>query len=322
LRKVRKSVTSWISDTAVRLAPRLSPAWLRRLENTVATWGPHTPILARHIAANMRAAGIPTPPLAAHFRWVGAHLAGALLAQRCAADTPADGLHPEMLATIAQRFTFDASWAALQGAPRPRIIMSPHICNYLLFLAAINRRVPLTVYLRHSKDPRKNAAKERWYRASGVDWVAAPASATGTLGRLRPLANALRENRTVFITPDLPQPPERGTPVRFFDRIIYLPAGAALLAARAEVDLWMLAAQPTSDGLRLTLRGPLHPPERAEWRTHAHVAMQWYADLLEHWLRDAPELWYLWGDKRWTRVWQRDPAYCATPPHAPPEGAA
>lgn len=37
--------------------------------------------------------------------------------------------------------------------------------------------------------------------------------------------------------------------------------------------------------------------------------MQWFADLFAEFLHAEPAAWYLWGDKRWTRVWHGDQRY-------------
>lgn len=37
--------------------------------------------------------------------------------------------------------------------------------------------------------------------------------------------------------------------------------------------------------------------------------MQWFASGFERFVRAQPPLWYLWADKRWTRVFRDDPRY-------------
>ena len=41
--------------------------------------------------------------------------------------------------------------------------------------------------------------------------------------------------------------------------------------------------------------------------------LQWFATSFEDFLRRQPALWYLWGDKRWTRVLRGDPRYVGLP---------
>jgi hypothetical protein len=42
--------------------------------------------------------------------------------------------------------------------------------------------------------------------------------------------------------------------------------------------------------------------------------LQIFADQATQTIRAHPELWYLWGDKRWTHVFRDDPRY--VPPSA------
>ena len=67
---------------------------------------------------------------------------------------------------------------------------------------------------------------------------------------------ALTQGRTLFITPDMPRKRDRGTPVHLFSREIYLPAGAAALAIRAQAPLFMLTARATERGQQLAVHGP------------------------------------------------------------------
>ena len=38
-------------------------------------------------------------------------------------------------------------------------------------------------------------------------------------------------------------------------------------------------------------------------------ATQEWANQFEAFVRDCPQAWFFWGDKRWTRVFQGDPRY-------------
>jgi hypothetical protein len=69
-------------------------------------------------------------------------------------------------------------------------------------------------------------------------------------------------------------------------------------------------------GRAITLRffGPRSaevPDRRRGWRQEAvRERLQWFADLFTtEFVRPHPELWFLWGDKRWTRVFRGDSRY-------------
>jgi lauroyl/myristoyl acyltransferase len=316
LRALRHWLVARVTDGALSAAPHLSPRAADRLAGVIARLGPRLPVLARMVADNMRAAGVYSAAAhRAYFAQLAGHFAGALHALRCAAPTTAGG-SPALAALAAQRVELDDSVQRLQAAlsgGRGVILVGPHICNYLLNLARLNQTAPLTVYLRYSKDRRRQAAKERWYRASGVAWISEPAGAGGPLGRLGRMAAALHAGRVLFITPDLPQKRDDGVAVRFFGREIYLPAGPALLAERTGAPLFALTAAPAGPRQRLLVHGPIDEAESGRGISARRAAvrrrMQWFAAQFEHFVRTSPELWYLWGDKRWTRVFRGDTRY-------------
>lgn len=334
-RFVLRALRHWLTEntlrTAVRAAPHLSPHAAEQIVTGLIGCGAALPPLAERIAGNMRSAGVYHPAaVRMYFRQLGQHLAGALYAMQCTIDAAddddaphADRGAPAFSARAAERIELGPSVAALADRTtdgRGAIIMAPHINSYLLFLARLNQAVPLTVYLRHSSDTRRQSWKRRWYRASGVDWIAEPPGVRGTMGRLGPMAGALEAGRTIFITPDLPQKPSAGTPVACCGRELYLPAGAALLAVRTGAPLFVLTAEPAGTRLRLHLHGP-HTPAVAgrgrDARRQCLVAhLQWFAAHLERLLTQHPQLWYLWGDKRWTRVFRNDPRYTRPLPGA------
>jgi lauroyl/myristoyl acyltransferase len=290
------------TDAALWAAPWLSVQAADRLGAALGRGGHHLPILGRNVADNMRALGVYSAAAQReYFAQVGAHLGGVLQALRGAG----------LACIVAERIALDGSVSRLRETLRSdqgAVIVGPHIVNYLLNLCRLNQELPLTVYLRHSKDARRRAAKQRWYEASGVGWVSEAADANGPLGRLGRLAAALRAGRVLFITPDLPRKRGDGTAVRFFGREIYLPAGAAALALRSGAPLFMLSAEADGPGQRLMLHGPYEDVGGADGRKAAiQRCLQWFADGLEHFLRAQTPLWYLWGDKRWTRVLRGDP---------------
>jgi lauroyl/myristoyl acyltransferase len=317
LRAARQWLTARVLDSALRVAPHLRRDTPERLARWLARWGPHTPVLARIIAQNMQAVGVyRAAAQRAHFSELAAHFAGALQALRCGARADAVEPSAELAEIAAARIELDESVGRVRAqvaTGRGAILMAPHITNYLLNLTLLNRALPLTVYLRHSKDARRRAAKERWYRASGVQWIAEPKHTYGAPGRIARMTDALRTGHVLFITPDLARKRAGGVPVRFFGREIYLPAGAALLSVRMGVPLFVQRAEWIGSRQRLVIDGPFAgdaaPRGRAQRAAAVAARMQWFADALERFLRDQTPLWYLWGDKRWTRVFRGDPRY-------------
>ncbi len=267
----------------------------------------------------MRAAGVYSSEAhRAYFAQLGRHFSGALHAVRCADEIADEGIRPTFRALVEQRVVLDDSIELLRSCIRRydgAILVGSHVCDYLVFLARLNLVAPLTIYLRHSKDARKAALKSRWYRASGVQWIAEPLGTSRALGRLGTMAAALKDARVLFITPDLARKRDDGVPVEFFGREVYLPAGPAWLAERTGAPLFMLRAELQGDRQRISIEGPYERGGNAKRRAAVQARMQWYATQLEQQLRSHPHTWYLWGDKRWTRVFRNDPAYTARVNH-------
>lgn len=317
LRRVRKWITAQVRRGAVVAAPRVPTGVIDSVIRAVARWGPWMPVVGRHVARNMRAAGVYGPDvLRDYFHNLGRHFSGALHALRCAVHTPATGLHPEMARLVAERVVLDGSVARVNEAARRGagvILVGPHVVDYLVFLARLNEVVPLTVYLRHAKRADDAEMKHAWYRAANVQCIAEPAQVGGPLGRIGRMTAALNEGRVLYITPDLPQKRHDGTPVRLLDREVYLPAGPAMLAVRTWAPLLFLTARPEGERIRLMVDGPFVPTEmgrgRAARRQAVREHLQWFADGFGEFLKRAPALWYLWGDKRWSRVFAGDARY-------------
>ncbi len=317
LRALRRSIRTRATGAAAWVAPHLSRRAVDRVRTLLACCGPHLPVIGRIVADNMRCLGLYSRDVhRAYFAQVGEHLAGALHALRCADEARDHGPSPELARIAGERVELDESVAKLHAAAaggRGVVIMGPHIAGYLIHLARLNGEIPLTVFLRHSRDERKRAAQQRWYRSSGVSWISESAAAGGALGRLGSMSKAVAGGGALYITPDLPRKRGDGLPVRFFGREIYLPAGPGMLAVRTGAPLLMLLARPSGAGVRLYVRGPFEAPPRARGRAARQAAigqrLQWFATCFEEFLTAHPQLWYLWGDKRWTRVLRGDPSY-------------
>ncbi len=314
---MRHWVVSRVTDTAVHAAPRLSARAVDRIGHIIASGGRALPVISHNVARNLRSAGLYSAVThRAYFDQLGQHFAGALHALRLADHTRAGTMGEELCHIVNERIEIDESVEMLKsaaGTGRGVILIGPHIMNYLLGLARLNQEIPLTIYLRYSKEARRRTAKQRWYRASNVEWISEPAEAGGAFGRVGHMAAALRRGATLFITPDLPRKRDDGTPVRLFNREVYLPAGPALLAARSGAPMFMLTASAIEGRQRLGVRGPYHGTDDARGRDARRASlqrrMQWFADEFGRFVRAQPALWYLWGDKRWSRVFQGDARY-------------
>lgn len=253
-----------------------------------------------------------------YFRRSAHHLAGALhiFREAPAPHTAERGMAPPLSALAVRRIILDESIQIVQNAARSGrgvVLVAPHIADYLFALARLNMVSPVTIYLRHSTDPRRQEAKRRWCDAVGLDFIAEPASATDPTSRAIRMHDALAEGRLMVITPDLPQKRDEGTAVRFFDREIYLPSGPAALSLLGDAPLIAITGRSDGAAVRLQFHGPYRaadaPAGRGSRRAAIAERMQWFATLFERFLVETPGLWFLWGDRRWARVFEGDERY-------------
>lgn len=324
-RAMRRWTTARVSDAAVAAAPLLPRVAVDAVEWSLRTAGPFVPILRGIVAGNMRAAGVFEPRhVREYFARCAAHLAGALHVFRLAGHTETHGASPsmpdELTRIVEQRIRLDDSIDRLRDAlalGRGAVILPAHTTNYLLALARVNQVVPITIYLRHSRNPRRLAAKRRWCEATGLHYIAEPASATDPTSRAVLMADALREGRALVITPDLPQKRGSGAAVRLLNRTIFLPTGGAGLALLADAPLLAATNRAEGPANRVCFHGPYDvpdPPRGRGWRPQAiQRRLQWFADIMSDFLRTDPALWFLWADNRWTRVFLDDPRYTGRP---------
>lgn len=323
LRRLRQIITHGATDAALALAPVLTPPRIDRIELIARRWAPRLPGLGDNVAANMRALGVFSPIThQRYFDYAAQHGASSLYVLRAAATGSAadlDAVHARTRATIELDSSIDWLREATAGG-RGAVIMGPHLPNFVLALPRLSEVVPLTIYMRHSRQRARHEAKLRWCHVTGMSWIIEPPSESKT-SRLAGMTAAVRDGRVVYITPDMARKRGDGTPVRFFGREVYLPAGAAVLAARAGAPLFQLISEPVGNGQRLKLLGPVLPPgadgPRESAREWINQQMQWFADTFERFVIEHPPLWYSWADKRWTRLLAGDPELVG-PPQAPP----
>ena len=311
LRDARKRLTAGVMRAAYRAAPALPSRAIDALQRGLSRYGWRLPVLSRIVASNMRAAGVyDETVLRAYFDQIALHLANGVRIFRSAQQ-------PEVISQLARdQIELDASVAALGrqlGSGQGMVIAPAHMCNYLLALVRLNERMPVCVYLRWSPDRQRIEMKRTWCRAGGLQVILEPASASDPTSRAMACVEAVRNGAALLMTPDLVQKPSAGVEVDLLGRRMYLPTGPASIAMLAEVPLVPLFGRRVEGKQMLTVREPLRVQSftRADGGRRAGIrqAMQTWADHFDDFVRHCPELWFFWGDKRWTRVFQNDPRY-------------
>ncbi|MCA9256164.1 MAG: hypothetical protein KDA33_11030 [Phycisphaerales bacterium] len=322
LRQLRRRCTSSVIHGAVFLAPFTPAIAVNYVERLMARLGPITPKLAAIVRENMIAAGVYSPEaFRRHFENVARHLTNGV-------RVLANQRRPDAVRAIARHdVQIDASVErakAVISARQGGLIVPAHCVNYLVSLVQLNQHLPVSMYLRWSKDARKVDLKRRWCEAAGFDVIIEPPRMTNPAARAELIVEAIRSGRTVAITPDLAQRTAEGVPVRWLGRIAHLPAGPASLAMLAETPMLPLFARSEANRQTLFFADPI-PVERlsrAEGGRQESVrrAMQRWTDGFDAFIRESPEQWFLWGDSRWTRVLKGDPRYSGQIP-TPPDSA-
>lgn len=297
----------------MKSAPWLGERAPDRAGRVIARLGPYLPILARQVAENMRLAGVCSErSVHDYFGWLGEHFAGALHVLRCAACEP-ESPSPAFLRLVHDRISIDSSLQSLRESIRPdrgAIILTPHINNYFMNVTRLNEEVPLTAYMRWVKDAKRQQAKEKWYHVSGADYISEPAESGGPLGRIKRMADVVNSGRSLVVLMDLTQKREDGIDARFFGREVYFPGGAVMLAIRTGAPVFVFTVRDTGRTQQIRLHGPYQADRSSGSRRElSQRLVQTFADHLADMIRESPGLWYLWGDKRWTRTWHGDPRY-------------
>ncbi|HWL95674.1 MAG TPA: hypothetical protein VNT79_19305, partial [Phycisphaerae bacterium] len=198
---------------------------------------------------------------------------------------------------------------------RGGILAPAHCANYLISLVRLRETLPISIYLRWSKDQRKVDLKRAWCEAAGLDVIIEPRDSANPMGSAMFCAEVIRSGKMLAITPDLAQERDGGTPVTIFGRTAYLPGGPASLAMVCGVPILPLFSRNREGRQILYAEAPIDVMQvsRAEGGRSEGVrrATQLWADGFMRFVRATPQNWFLWADNRWTRVFRRDAEYTA-----------
>jgi lauroyl/myristoyl acyltransferase len=208
-------------------------------------------------------------------------------------------LEREWVHDPASRDRYRAALAEGKGA----LMVCPHLIGHEVMAGSATVEFPLTVLVRKSPEPAYEALKQRWYAAMGAEVVYRPqkGSPHEGLAEITSALRVLRKNRVLALTPDLLRKPGTGIRVRLFNRDADLPAGAFFLAARTGAPLMPTFFHKEAGLYRLWTHEPLRAdPGVEQERAVAALAQRW-TTLFEAFVREHPDMWQFWLDKRWSR---------------------
>lgn len=274
------------------------------------------PIVARMAADNMRRAGVYSRQAhAAYFSQIALHITNALRLFS-SADQP---MCVETL--VRSQIDLDSSVARLKElmAEGRGVLLAPaHTSNYVLTLARLAHDVPVTIYLRWSKDRRKVELKYKWCKAAGLQVVLEPENAANPTSRAAACVEVLRSGALLAMTPDIAQKRDEGVPIQFLSHSAYLPTGPASIAMLAEAPFVPLFGRIRGKIQTLYITEPIRmemlPRNEGGRQEAVRRAMQNWSDGFGAFLKNCPEAWFMWADNRWTRVFRGDPEYAGDVP--------
>ncbi|GAF89780.1 unnamed protein product, partial [marine sediment metagenome] len=216
---------------------------------------------------------------------------------------------------VAEQFRFDESERYLHQAHEAGhgvLVLSPHLCGYPVFPRVLADRVPCSIYLRRSPDPKKRALNTLMGQAGGGHLVF-PSDNASPAERLNVAMQVLRQKRALYVTPDLPRHADKGVPVTLWDRVVYFPTGVMIMALRTGAPV-VFSTWFYRDGVyHVRFAEPRVLARRSDRQREAHEGMIAFARIMDQHLHEFPEMWWNWLDKRWTRI-------LASPPNAPVTG--
>lgn len=206
--------------------------------------------------------------------------------------------------TCQERFKLDRSFGLLEqayNAGKGVINIAPHICGYPVYPAVISSRIPCSVYLRRNKDAHKMRITETVARAGRGQLVCPPQNASRAQ-RFKVAIDVLRKGKLLFITPDTPRKPQQGVAVTIFGRTAYFPTGVFVMSMRTGAPVVPMVWHWERGAYHIRYGQPIELARGGRIKQQAQRATQKWAQSVDAFLHDYPEMWWNWLDKRWTNI--------------------
>lgn len=196
----------------------------------------------------------------------------------------------------------DAAFAEGRGV----VLTVPHWSGHELVAASIARRHPMVMLVREAPASARQARKSKWYAALGVETVLRPNRPSAMKDAVAYL-KVLKSGKMLAITPDILADDDKGVAVTLFGRAARLHGGAFTLAIAAGAPMIRISGTWQADS-SVILTFERAPPSLAGDRDAAvRAAVQDWCDWFEKRLREHPENWLFWLDKRWSCFLRDEP---------------
>jgi lauroyl/myristoyl acyltransferase len=296
LRQFRRAATQMAVRQAIA-ASAVLPAGLQgaAVRSLFALAG-SIPPLRRRVRENMRLALGDDAPAGAerlYFHRLGWFASSALAALRHGLDATA---FPGMIRFDDSVGLLDAAIAEGRGV----VFSVAHFSAHELMAATVHRTRPMVFLVRQGATSQRSALKRKWYAALGAEIVERPRGASAIKDAVAYL-KVLKAGKLLAITPDLLAGPGEGIEARLFGRSARLHAGPFAIAVMARAPLIRAApAWQRDDSAVITFyRAPT--PDAGDREAAIRAAAQDWCCWFEARLRENPENWQFWLDKRWSR---------------------
>jgi len=203
----------------------------------------------------------------------------------------------------AESYVFDDSFEILERAYRMGrgvVHIAPHLCAYPLYGYKVGTRLPCRTYMRKTKDRRKWEVNESALGVGGEHFVFPPEDGDRS-DRLGVALEIVRSGKILFITPDYLRRPHGGTPVGFLGRTAYFRTGAFIIALRTRAPVIPAFWHWEDGAYRVRIGEPYELDRSRGIQEEAERATRRWAAEVDAFVREHPEMWWNWLDKRWTR---------------------
>ncbi len=300
LRQLRKSLTFGGLRIGMEISQNaVSPFTVEALRSVLRGMAKTAIPLRMRLATNMKLAGVYRKGLVdEHFERAIDQLT--MLAHVFRAGFPESGC-PE-------KFAFDETFQILQqayDAGRGVINIAPHLCHYPIYPPILSQRIPCSIYMRRNKDPRKMKINDAIGLAGKGHLVYPPAGA-GKAQRLQVALDILRQKRLLYLTADTPRKPHQGVPVRIYGKTTYFPTGVFVMSLRTGAPVVPVVWWWQGDVYRIRYGEPIELPRGRGVKKLAASATQKWAQSVDDFIHEHPDMWWNWLDKRWTQIIRND----------------
>ena len=124
--------------------------------------------------------------------------------------------------------------------------------------------------------------------------------------RLKVITDAIKKGKMVFICADTPRKFDSGVPVKIFDRTAYFPSGVFIMSLRTGAPVVPVTWHWENNQYHIHYDNPIELTRGGDLKRKAAEAIQKWAQTVDAFLHEHPEMWWNWLDKRWTYIIRDD----------------